>query len=221
MPLHVGVDLAPVGAQLGRERDRRGVRAAAAEGRDLGGVDVARGGGVVEAVERRDAHPLEARDDDDLAAADLGPDPAGVDARDARLAVAPVRRDARLGTGEAERRDAHRVERHRHQGGALVLAGGQQDVELPRVRIVRDPGREGEQLVGRVTHRGHDDDEVTPVRALAGDPAGDPLDPLRSCDRRPAELHDDERVGHAAHSTGGPLSPPLRRVRDNRLVPRR
>ena len=46
------------------------------------------------------------------------------------------------------------------EGGALVLAGGEQDVELAGVGLVRDGGGEGEELVGGVAHRGHDDDEL-------------------------------------------------------------
>ena len=64
------------------------------------------------------------------------------------------------------------------EGRALVLAGGEQDVELARVGLVGDRRREAEQLVGRVAHRGHDDDEVAPGGALAGDPPRDALDPV-------------------------------------------
>ena len=80
---HVGEDLAAVGAQRGGQGDGRGVAAAPAEGRDL---LVQRGRGAL---------ALEAGDDDDLAALELGPDPARLDAGDARPAVRAVRGDAR------------------------------------------------------------------------------------------------------------------------------
>ena len=143
----VGVDLAAVGVKARGQGDGRRVRAAAAQRGDLGGVDVARGGRRVETLARRDAHALEAGDDDDLAGGELGPDAPRVDARDARLAVAAVRGDAGLRPGQADRRDAQRVERHRHEGRALVLAGREQDVELARVGLVRD-GR-GERRAAR------------------------------------------------------------------------
>ena len=76
-----------------------------------------------------------------------------------------------------------------------MLAGREQDVELARIRVVGDGAGEGEQLVGRVAHRGHDDDELAPGRTLARDPAGDPPDPVRVGDRRATELLDDEGDG--------------------------
>ena len=214
--LDVREDLAAVRLELRREGDRRGVRAAPAEGRDLGGVDVAAAGGVLEAVERGDAHALEAGDDDDLAGGQLGLDAARVDAGDPGPAVAAVRRDPGLRAGEADRRDADRMQRHRDEGGALVLAGGEEDVELAGIGIVRDGGREGEELVGGVAHRRDDDDEARPVGPLAGDAPGDALDALRAGDGRAAELHDDEGAGHGGNSSGGcgrtPRNSPAPRV---------
>jgi hypothetical protein len=122
-----------------------------------------------------------------------------------------------LWTGQADRRDAHRVEGHRHQRRALVLAGGEQDVELAGIRFVRDRGSETEQLVGRVTHGGHDHDEVMACGALARDPSRDPLDPVRTGDRRAAVFLDDQGGGHAAHSTAG--SCVLRTCGDVRSAP--
>ena len=63
-------------------------------------------------------------------------------------------------------------------------------------------GGQAEQLVGRVAHRGHDDDEVVAGGALARDPAGDPLDAVGVGDGRAAELLDDEGGRHRpGHST--------------------
>ena len=76
-----------------------------------------------------------------------------------------------------------------------MLAGRKQEVELTRIRIGRDGRCEAEQLVGRVAHRRHHDDEVVAGRALTRDPAGDPLDPIRIGDRRATELLDDEGGG--------------------------
>ena len=79
---------------------------------------------------------------------------------------------------------------------ALVLAGREQDVELARIGIVGDRGRQAEQLVGRVAHRRDDDDEVVAGRALARDPARDALDAVGVGHGRAAELLDDEGGRH-------------------------
>ena len=190
--------------QLGRERDGRRVRAAAAERRDLRGVDVAGRGRVLQALEGLGAHALEAGDDDDLAGGELRADAPGVDARDPRPAVAAVGGDAGLRAREADRRrrpatcSAIDIE-----GRALVLAGGEEHVQLAGIGLVRDGGGQGEELVRGVAHRGHDDDELGTVRALADDPPRDAPDALGVGHRRAAELHDDEGAGHGGHSTGG------------------
>ncbi len=201
MPRTSVIHLAPVGLEAGGERDGSGVRAATPEGRDLGRMDVARRRAGVERRERRDAHALEAGDDHDLARGQLGADPARVDARDPGPAVAAIGRDAGLGPREADRGHAQRLERHRHQGRALVLAGGQQHVQLPGIGVIGDRRRERQQLVGRVAHGGHDDHQLGAVGPLANDPSGHPPDPLRVGERGAAELHDDEGAGHAAHSS--------------------
>ena len=153
-----------------------------------------------------------------LPAASSARHPARVDARDARLAVAAVGGDAGLGAGQADRRDAQRVERHRDERRALVLAGREQDVELAGIGLVGDGRGERQQLVRRVAHRRHDDDQLRPARALAHDPPRDPLDALGAGDGRAAELHHDEGSGHAPHSSGGSRSS---RAWANRPVPRR
>ena len=148
-------------------------------------------------VDGRGALALEPGHDDDLAAVQLGADPARLDAGDPGPAVAAVGGDPGLRPGQADRRDAERVERHRDERRALVLAGREQHVELARVGLVGDGRGEAEQLVGRVAHRGDDDDEVVAGGALARDPPGDALDPVGVGDRRATELLDDERGGMA------------------------
>ena len=110
------------------------------------------------------------------------------------------------GARQADRRDAERVERHRDERRALVLAGREEDVELAGIGLVGDGRGERQQLVRRVAHRRHDDDQLRPARALAHDPPRDPLDALGACDGRAAELHHDEGSGHAPHSSGGSRS---------------
>jgi len=99
-----------------------------------------------------------------------------LDAGDAGTAVATVGGDAGLRPGQADRRDAQAVERHRQQRRALVLAGRQENVELARVGLVGDGRGKAEELVGRIAHRRHDYDEIAPGRALTRDPTRHPLD---------------------------------------------
>ncbi len=91
-----------------------------------------------------------------------------------------------------------------------MLACREQHVELARVRLVADRRGEGEQLVGRVTHRRHDDDQRRAGRVLAGDAQRDPSDALRVGHGRAAELLDDEGAWHPADSSSG--SDTLRRT---------
>ena len=181
--LHVGVDLAGVGLEAGGQGHGRRVRAATAQRRDL-----ARGEGLVRGA-------LEAGHDDDPPAADLGAHAGRVDVGDARPAVARVRADAGLRSGQRDGLDARRLEGHGHERAADVLAGGEQEVHLARVGVVRDGGRQVEQVVGRVAHGADDDDEVCAGATVAGDPPGDVADALGIGERRAAVLLDDER-GH-------------------------
>ena len=128
--LHVGVDLAGVGPQARGQGHGRGVRAAATEGRDLAG-------GV-----RRVGGALEAGHDDDPGAIQLRAQPPRVDVGDARPAVARVGADARLRPGQRDGAHALRLQRHGHERAADVLAGGQQEVHLARVRVLGDGRRE-------------------------------------------------------------------------------
>ena len=74
-----------------------------------------------------------------------------------------------------------------------MLAGREEHVELARVRLVGDRSGQAEQLVRGVAHGGHDDDQVVAGRSLARDPAGDPLDAVRTGKRRTTEFLDNER----------------------------
>ena len=176
----VGVDLADVGLERGRERDGRGVGAAAAEGGDLLGVG-------------RDA--LEAGDDDDVAVADRLGDPAGRDVDDLGLAVhrvgdhAGLRAGERAG-GEAEVADRHRDERHRD-----ALARGEQHVHLAGRRQRRDARGQVLQVVGRVAHGGHGDDDVVAGLLDLHDAPRDALDGVGVGERGAAVLLHDNAHG--------------------------
>ena len=83
--VHVGVDLADVGVQRGGQRDRGGVRAAAAQRGDVPGV-------LADALEAGDQH--------DAAFVERGLQPARRDVDDLRVAVGAGGDDAGLRTGE-------------------------------------------------------------------------------------------------------------------------
>ena len=179
------------------ERDGGRVAAAPAERRDVGVV------GLVRVVVGARGSALEAGDDHDLALVELAPDAGRLDAGDPGLAVAAVGRDAGLRPAQADRLDAERVEGHRDERRALVLAGREQHVELALVGLLGDRGGEAQELVGRVAHRRDDDDEVRAGGPLARDPPRDAPDPVRVGEARAAELLHDERRQASGHSTPG------------------
>ena len=168
----VGVDLAEVGAERGRERDRGRVGAAAAERRHLEGG--------------RDA--LEAGDEDDRALVERLVDPARAHLDDLRLAVDGVGDDPGLRAGQRDRLVAEVVDHHRRERARDPLADRDEHVELARVRGGRDLARQLEQLVRRVAHRREDADDAVPLVARCDQPRRDSLQLLRVADRGAAEL---------------------------------
>ena len=139
----VGVDLAHLGADRRRDRDRRRVRAAAAQRRHV--------------MRGRDA--LKAGDEHDQVLVERLADPVGADVEDPRLGVGGVGDDPRLGAGQRDRAVAEVVDRHRAQRAGDALAGGEQHVHLARVGVGRDLLGHRDQLVGRLAARrqdGHD-----------------------------------------------------------------
>ena len=157
----VGVDLAVVGAQGRGQRDRCGVGGAATQRRDvLGGL----------------RHPLEAGDDDDAALVQGTHDATRGDVDDARVAVGRGGEDARLGTGVADGLDPEVGQGHRQQRSRLTFPCGQQHVQLTGLRVRAHLQGQVHQLVGGVTHRRDDDDDLVPVRTRARDSAGDAFD---------------------------------------------
>ncbi len=113
-PVDVGVDLAGVGAEDRRQGHGGRVGAASAEGGD-----------VVVLVD-----PLEPGDDDDLAAVERLDHALGRDVADAGLGVEAVGDDADLRSREADRRHAERLDRHRQERHADLLAGREEHVHL-------------------------------------------------------------------------------------------
>ena len=159
----VGVDLADIGLERRGERDGGGVRPTASQGGDVLGLPV---------------HTLEAGDEADLALVEGLADPARGDVDDAGVAVPLRGDDAGLGAGEGLRLGTEGVDRHGDQRIGDALTGGEEHVHLtPRGNRVDLVG-EVEQLIGGVTHRRADDDDV--IARLLGlhDALGDTSDAL-------------------------------------------
>ena len=173
----IGVDLADVGLQCRGQRHRGGVRAAAPERGDVLGV-------------LGDA--LEAGDDRDGALVERARSRPGVTSMMRARAVHRRGEHAGLRAGERPGLVPEVVDRHRQQRHRDALTRGEQHVQLPARRQRADLVGEVEQFVGRVAHRGDDDDDVVAGLAGGDDPLGHPLDPLRVGDGGTAVLLHDQ-----------------------------
>ena len=145
--VHVGVDLADVGAERGGEGHRREVGAAPAERRDV----VLLG------------HALEARHDRDVAVVEGPPDLVAVDPDDPGPGVRGVGPDPGLLAGERARLVAGGVDRHGEERDGDLLPGGEQHVHLALGRRRGDLLGQADQPVGGLPHGGDDDDDPVPA----------------------------------------------------------
>ncbi len=183
--VHVRIDLAPGAAEADRETDGGRVRSAAAKGGDLlAGTDA-----------------LKARDDGDGVLRDRLLDAEGPDVDDPRIAVTVVGDDPALAAGERHRARAERLERHREQRHRDPLARGEQHVHLAARRIRAHLMGEIDQLVGRLTHCGDDDEDAAPPALLLKDAARDAEKVLGGRHGGPAEFHHEG--GHRGPRIGG------------------
>ena len=172
----VGVDLADVGVEGRGQGDRGRVGAAAPQG-----------GGVLDLVDA-----LEAGDDGDRAGLDGAGHALGQHADDGGPAVLGVGEDAGLGAGVGARRDAELGDGHGEQGHGDALTGGQQDVHLAGGGVGGQGGGLVKELVGRVPHRGDDDDDRVTGLAGGDDAPGDAPHRVDVADGRAAVLLDDQ-----------------------------
>ncbi|BBC02841.1 DNA mismatch repair protein [Bradyrhizobium elkanii USDA 61] len=171
----VGVDVAAVGAQRGRDRHRRGVRAAAAERGDAAAVGI-------------DA--LEAGDHGDfLALLEAGDDLGAVDIEDARRSVRVRGLDRDLPALPGARLDADALQHDREQARGDLFAGGDHRVIFARVVHRRGVGAPGHQLIGLAGHRGDDDGDLVARVDLALHMLRDVADTIDIGDGCTAEFH--------------------------------
>ena len=120
--------------QRGSNGHSAGIRAAAAQGRD-----------VVHLVQA-----LKASHHHHTVAVQLVFNALGVQALNAGLGVGLVRAEARLPARQADGRSAHALQCHRQQRNADLLTGGQQHIHLAARRVVGDLCRFGQQVIGGI-----------------------------------------------------------------------
>ncbi len=180
----VGVDLAGLGLERRRDRDRRGVRAAAAQ---RGDVAV-----LVDA--------LEAGDDRDLARLERVVDRGRVDVLDARARERAVGQDAHLVAEHRDRLAALGVDRQRQEADRHLLAGRGDHVQLALVGQGGDLLGQAEQPVGLARHRRDDHDHVVPLALRRQAAPGDVADALDVTDGSSAVfLHNQQGAGTLQH----------------------
>ena len=176
-PVDIGKDVAALGLQRGGERDRRGVRPAAAQGGDA----------AVRADTLKPGH------DSRLALGQATLDLRGFDCLNAGVAVHAVCPNGNLPAKPGPRIDAEILQRERHQAGGYLLARGDDDIILARIVQPAHPPRPFDELVGRPGHRGHDDGHFVAGIDFALHAACGIADPLDISNRGPAEFLDDTR----------------------------
>src|SRR5688572_6494393 len=158
----------------------------------------------------RDA--LEAGDDDDRALVELLEDAVLVDRLDARFRERRVGDEPDLPAREADRLVTLRVDRHGHESDGDLLAGGEELIHLAfRWALFTSAERadvlgEFDQVVGRVAHRGNDDDDVIARELRSDRAAGGAVNAFGVGDTGAAEFLDDE--AHYLREKGGIIRRP-------------
>ena len=174
----VGVDLAEIGTQRARERDRGGVGGSTPEGGD---------------VLRRLRNTLKSRDDDDVTGFQGLLDASRSDVDNAGIAMGGGRDDTSLGAGVRAGRDAQVGQGHGQQRSGLTLTGRQEHVELSRSRLGGNLKGQIHEIVSGVTHGGDDDDDVITSLFGCGNSTRHALDRCGVGHRGPTEFLDDSR----------------------------
>ena len=171
----VGVDVAAVGVQRGRQRHGGGVGAAAPERRDAAGLGV---------------NALEARDDRHLALREAVDDALALDAGDAGRAMRLVGEQRDLPALPRPGLDPHVLEHDGEQAGGDKFARGDDRVIFGGVIERRGFLAPGHQFVGLAGHGGNHDRDFVPGLDLAFDMARDVADAVHIGDAGAAEFHD-------------------------------
>ena len=191
--INVGINLAQVCAQGGRNGDCSRIRTAAAQRRDV--------------VLLIDA--LEAGDNDNAVAVELRADTLGRDLADACLGIIDVGLDAGLPAGQRDDRIPELLNRHGQQRHRNLLACRQQDIHLTLGRTLIELGGLRDKVVGRIALRGHDHDHLIASLISRGHNVRHVLQPTGIGDRRAAKLLYDQ-THFFFYPPSGPLLPKRR-----------
>jgi 2-polyprenyl-6-hydroxyphenyl methylase/3-demethylubiquinone-9 3-methyltransferase len=173
--VHVRVNLAEVGLERGGKRNRRQIRTAAAQRRDL--------------AFRRLA--LEAGHDDDIARFEQFVDFLRRDVVNPGLGMNHVGDDARLRAGERHRGHVQRVQRHGRERDGLLFTGGKQHVHFALAGQRHDFLGQLDQVVCHAAHRGNNDDDLIAPGAIFSHARRDIFDAVGVADRRAAVFLND------------------------------
>jgi hypothetical protein len=138
---------------------------------------------------------LKAGDDRDRPGVEGAADASRRDIDDPGFPVRTIRYHAGLGAGERAGLVAQVGDGHGQQRHGDPLAGGQQHVQLAARRQRTDLLGQIEQLIRRVAHGGHHDDDVVARLLGRDDPLGDPLDAARVGDGGATVLLHDKGHG--------------------------
>ena len=181
-PVGVREDLALLGAERGRERHRRRIRAAAPEGVDL-------------AVR---VHALEPSDHAHVDLAKGGEQARRVDPHDARRSEGAVGEEPGLGAREGARAHAQVLEREGDERHRDLFAGRHEVVELAAVGSGHDLARGGDEAVGRMAHGADGHADLGALRDRALDALGHLADAIDIAHTGAAELLDAQGEGRRA-----------------------
>ena len=189
-PVHVGIDVAPVGTDSGRHRHGRGIGPAAAHGGDAPFV----------------RNALEARDHRDLALAHRRQQAFRIDGFDPRLGMGFDSADRQLPAKPAARLHAHALQREREEPAGHLLPARHDDVVFGRIVKRVRLAREIDQPVGLARHGGDDHRHLVARavglgRGLPAHDVGDPANALGPGHRSAAEFHHDP--GQSRHAPAG------------------
>ena len=140
----VGINTADIRPEGGGQRHCRGVRPAAADGRDVA----------------RRADSLKACDNDDSPRLQLGANAHRIDAFNARLAVRRIGMYSRLPPAQRNGRHPHARQHHSHQGHGYLLAGRKQNVHFTLAGAAADFPSLLNEMIGCIPLCRYDDDHL-------------------------------------------------------------
>ena len=190
---NVRIYLANRCAKAGCQGNRCGVRTAAAQRRSVPPA----------------GHSLESCNNGDVSLFQLVHHPFGVYAQNPGLTVARIRVDACLRAGETDCTISQGLQSHSQKSTGDYLPGRQEDIEFPIARPFVHLEGELNQVIGRMSHGGNNDDYLVSFLFRFGDTPGDVLNLLRVRHRATAVfLHYQRHIRPRSPISAGIISCP-------------